>query len=53
MTVSYTHQNVFHAADPRRRTSDEVGLGATWRATGSDDAWRLAWLSSRFHPQAA
>jgi hypothetical protein len=44
VTVSYADENVFQAADPRRRTSDEVDLGATWRATGSDDAWRLAWL---------
>ncbi len=44
MTVSYDDENVFHTADPRRRTSDEVDLGATWRDAGSDDAWRLAWL---------
>ena len=44
MTVSYADENVFHSADPRRRTSDEVDLGATWRDAGSDDAWRLAWL---------
>ena len=44
MTVSYADESVFHSADPRRRTSDEVDLGATWRAAGSDDAWRLAWL---------
>lgn len=30
--------------DVRRRRSDEVDLGATWRATGSNDTWRLAWL---------
>ena len=34
----------FQTADPRRRSSDEVDYGATWRAAGSDDAWRLAWL---------
>lgn len=34
----------FHAADPRRRTSAEVDLGATWRRGGSNDAWRLSWL---------
>ena len=34
----------FHAADPRRRTSDVVDLGATWRWSGSNDAWRVAWL---------
>jgi hypothetical protein len=44
MTVSYADENVFQSADPRRRTSDEVDLGATWRAAGSDTAWRLAWL---------
>ena len=31
-------------ADERRRRSDEVDLGATWRAAGSNDTWRLAWL---------
>ncbi|MGB8651671.1 MAG: hypothetical protein WCD35_13540 [Mycobacteriales bacterium] len=44
MTVSYADEQVFHTADPRRRTSDEVDLGATWRAAGSEDVWRLAWL---------
>jgi hypothetical protein len=44
MTVSYADENDFHAADRRRRTSDEVDLGATWRTPGSEDAWRLAWL---------
>ncbi|MFN2538363.1 MAG: hypothetical protein ABR549_09450 [Mycobacteriales bacterium] len=44
MTVSYVDETAFQTADPRRRTSDEVDLGATWRAAGSDDAWRLAWL---------
>lgn len=44
MTMSYRDESVFHSADPRRRTSDEVDLGATWRAAGSEDAWRLAWL---------
>ena len=34
----------FHAEDPRRRTSPELDLGATWRWAGSNDAWRLAWL---------
>lgn len=34
----------FHAEDPRRRTSCELDLGATWRWAGSNDAWRLAWL---------
>jgi len=44
MTVSYADELAFHRADPRRRTSDEIDLGATWRAAGSEDAWRLAWL---------
>ncbi len=44
MTVSYADEHVFHDADPRRRTSDEVDLGATWRFAGGSDAWRLAWL---------
>jgi hypothetical protein len=34
----------FHAADPRRRTSAEVDLGATWRWPGSNDAWRVSWI---------
>jgi hypothetical protein len=34
----------FHSDDARRRTSAEVDLGATWRSTGSNDAWRVAWL---------
>ena len=34
----------FHTEDPRRRTSPELDLGATWRRAGSNDAWRLAWL---------
>lgn len=44
MMMSYPDENAFQVADPRRRTSDEVDLGATWRSLGSDDAWRLAWL---------
>lgn len=44
MTVAYEDEHVFHTADPRRRTSAEVDLGATWRAAGSEDAWRLAWI---------
>lgn len=35
----------FHVDDPRRRTSAEVDLGATWRRGGSNDAWRLSWLT--------
>lgn len=34
----------FHAADPRRRTSAEVDLGATWRWAESNDAWRVSWI---------
>ena len=34
----------FVADDPRRGTSDQVDLGATWRWDGSNDAWRLSWL---------
>ncbi len=44
MTVFYADEVTFQRADPRRRTSDEVDLGATWRAAGSEDAWRLTWL---------
>jgi hypothetical protein len=42
--VSYSDENEFHRADPRRKTSDEVDLGATWRQPGAVDAWRLTWL---------
>ena len=34
----------FTAEDPRRAVSDQLDLGATWRATGSNDAWRLSWV---------
>ena len=44
MYVSYSDENEFHRADPRRKASDEVDLGATWRQPGSLDAWRLTWL---------
>lgn len=44
MYVSYSDESEFQRADPRRKTSDEVDLGATWREPGSEDAWRLAWL---------
>ena len=44
MAVSYADEIAFQTADPRRRTSDEIDFGATWRAAGSDVAWRLAWL---------
>ena len=41
---TWADEAAFHAADPRRRLSFEVDLGATWRQEGSNDAWRLAWL---------
>ena len=44
MTSTYADESAFQLADPRRRTSDEVDLGATWREAGSSDAWRVAWL---------
>lgn len=44
MHVTYSDESAFLQADPRRRTSDELDLGATWRLPGSGDAWRLAWL---------
>lgn len=44
MHLSYSDESEFQRTDPRRRTSDEVDLGATWRQPGSQDAWRLAWL---------
>jgi hypothetical protein len=43
--VSYwADEPAFHSADPRRRTSSEVDLGATWRRAGSNDAWRVSWI---------
>lgn len=41
---TWTDEAAFVADDARRGTSDEVDLGATWRAAGSNDAWRVAWL---------
>lgn len=41
---TWPDESAFHAANPRRRTSAEVDLGATWRWAGSNDAWRLSWL---------
>ena len=41
---TWPDEPAFHAADPRRRTSAELDLGATWRWAGSNDAWRLGWL---------
>lgn len=40
----FPDETAFVAADARRGRSDEVDLGATWRAAGSADAWRVAWL---------
>ncbi len=44
-TTTWPDEAAFIAGDPRRRTSAEVDLGATWRRPGSEDAWRLAWLA--------
>lgn len=41
---TWTDEFAFLAEDRRRRTSDQLDLGATWRAEGSNDAWRLSWL---------
>jgi hypothetical protein len=41
---TWPDEPAFQDADPRRRTSAELDLGATWRWAGSNDAWRLAWL---------
>lgn len=41
---TWADEAAFHAADPRRRLSSELDLGATWRWGGSNDAWRLAWV---------
>ena len=42
--ATWPDEDAFLAQDVRRRRSDEVDLGATWRAAGSNDTWRLAWL---------
>jgi hypothetical protein len=41
---TWTDELAFTDADPRRRTSAVVDLGATWRWDGSNDAWKLTWL---------
>ena len=41
---TWPDEYAFTAEDPRRGRSDQLDLGATWRASGSNDAWRLAWL---------
>lgn len=42
--TTWPDEPAFQLADPRRRTSSELDLGATWRWAGSNDAWRLAWV---------
>lgn len=44
MNVTWTDEHAFFAADARRRGSDEVELGSTWRAGSTDDTWTLTWL---------
>ena len=44
MHQSWPDEQSFHTADPRRRLSAEVDLGATWRQAGSSDAYRVAWI---------
>lgn len=41
---TWPDEPAFHAEDPRRRTSAELDLGATWRWAGSNDAWRVSWI---------
>ncbi len=41
---TWPDEPAFHDDDPRRRTSPELDLGATWRRAGSNDAWRLSWV---------
>ena len=41
---TWSDEFAFMAEDARRRTSDQLDLGATWREAGSNDAWRLSWL---------
>ena len=41
---TWPDEHAFLAEDARRRRSEEVDLGATWRAAGGADTWRLAWL---------
>jgi len=41
---AWPDEHTFLLQDARRRTSDEVDLGATWRAAGSNETWHLAWL---------
>lgn len=41
---SWPDEAAFLIEDVRRRRSDEVDLGATWRTADSSETWRLAWL---------
>ena len=43
-TRTWPDEDAFAADDPRRATSDQLDLGATWRWGGSNDAWRLTWI---------
>ena len=43
-TRTWQDEDAFVADDPRRATSDQLDLGATWRWGGSNDAWRLSWV---------
>ena len=42
--TTWDDEVAFFADDPRRGTSDQLDLGATWRWGGSNDAHRLTWL---------
>jgi len=42
--TTWPDEVAFAAEDPRRGRSDQLDLGATWRWTGSNDAWRLDWV---------
>jgi hypothetical protein len=41
---TWVDEHEFCDADARRRTSAEVDFGATWRAAGSNDAWKVSWI---------
>jgi hypothetical protein len=44
MNETWPDEQAFHAADPRRRLSAEIDLGATWRYDTGTDAYRVAWI---------
>ena len=44
MHETWPDEQAFQAADPLRRSSAEVDLGATWRFEDQPDAHKLAWL---------